>query len=253
MALRLLGRGDIGAVLTRNASVFAFFLGMMTLTTLAEQAKVFDRMAAVATRLAGDSPRRLFVNVFIIGTVISTFLTNDATALILTPIVYALVTSLRLNPLPYVFACTFIADTASMTLPVSNPINMILVQRFSGLALGDFLHYLLLPGMLAIAINMAAFGWIFRDSLRGSFQRLGSADPIPRHEQVAFRWATACLGLVAIAFVSASAIQPGAIGIVAVAGGGALLLATAAQGRLRWRELGTGISWGIFRLSPACF
>ena len=154
--------GDLGAVLRDNLTVYAFFLGMMTLTTLAEGAGVFEQLAGAAAWLARGSPRRLFLNVIVLGTVISTFLTNDATALILTPVVYTLVTGLNLDPLPYVFACTFIADTASMTLPISNPINIILGQRFAGLGLADSLHYLLLPSLAAISINLAIFALIFR-------------------------------------------------------------------------------------------
>jgi arsenical pump membrane protein len=247
LATGLLGRDNIGAVFEQNVSVFEFFLGMMTLTTLAEQSRVFDRMADLAARLAGGSPRRLFVNVLIIGTLISTFLTNDATALILTPVVYALVTKLRLEPLPYVFACTFIADTASMTLPVSNPINMILVQRFNGLSLGDFLHYLFLPGLIAIVINMAAFGWIFRSSLRGSFRRFEYSQPDSPGEQAAFRWSVACLAMVAIAFVGASALRPAVIGIFPFIAGMFLMVrgiehqgATAQLGQLVARFAGHG-------------
>jgi arsenical pump membrane protein len=152
-----------------------------------------------------------------------------------------------------VFACTFIADTASMTLPVSNPINMILVQRFNGLSLGDFLHYLFLPGLIAIVINMAAFGWIFRSSLRGSFRRFEYSQPDSPGEQAAFRWSVACLAMVAIAFVGASALRPAVIGIVAVVGGGALLLVMSVLARLRWRDLGAGISWGIFPFIAGMF
>ncbi|MDB5060113.1 MAG: hypothetical protein JWO59_3585, partial [Chloroflexi bacterium] len=203
--------------------------------------------------LAGGSPRRLFINVFLLGTLISTFLTNDATALILTPIVYAVVTQLRLDPLPYVFACTFIADTASMTLPVSNPINVILVQQLGGLSLVDFLHYLLLPSIAAIAINIGLLTWIFRRSFHGTFAGHELAKERGAGDGIAFNWAVLCLVLVGIAFVVASAVQPGAIGAVAVAGGGALLLATALQGRLRWKELAGGISWGIFPFIAGMF
>ncbi len=245
--------GDLGAVIRDNLTVFAFFLGMMTLTTLAEEAKVFDRMAAGAARLAGGSPRRLFFNVFLLGTLISTFLTNDATALILTPVVYALVTRLRLDPLPYVFACTFIADTASMTLPISNPINIILGQRFRGLALTDFLHYLLLPSLAAIAINIVAFAFIFRRRLTGRFSLQQGERDLDPGDRRAFRTAVIALVTVGIAFVVASELRPSPVGAVALAGGAALLLATRLQGRLQWKRLADGISWSIFPFIAGMF
>lgn len=244
--------GDVEAVIRDNLTVFAFFLGMMAITTLAEQAGVFDRMAAAAARLAYGSPRRLFFNIFLLGTAISTFLTNDATALILTPVVYALVTRLQLDPLPYVFACTFIADTASMTLPISNPINIILGQRFQGLALGDAIHYLLAPSLAAIAINIVAFAWIFRARLGGRFT-LREDDPRSDEQRRAFAVALVVLGVVGLAFVGASAVRPSPIGAVAIAGALALVLATRAQGRLRWKSLAAGISWSIFPFIAGMF
>ncbi len=245
--------GDLGAVLENNLPVFAFFLGMMALTRLAEEALVFDRMAATAAALAHGSSRRLFFNVFLVGVVISTFLTNDATALILTPVVFALVTRLRLDPLPYVFACTFIADTASMTLPVSNPINIILGRQFPELTLGGFLHYVFLPSAAAIAINIALFAFLFRRALGAPFTPPIRAERAEPAAERAFRIAVTVLLLVAVTFVAVSQAHPSWVGVVAMAGAGVLLAATAAQGRLVWRRLAGGISWGIFPFIAGMF
>jgi len=249
----LAGLGDLGVVLSNNLPVFAFFLGMMALTRLAEEALVFDRMASAAARLARGSSRRLLFNVFLLGVIISTFLTNDATALILTPVVYALVTRLRLNPLPFVFACTFIADTASMTLPVSNPINIILSRRFPELTLGGFLHYLLLPSVAAIAINVAVFAFLFRRVLRTPFTPIAPAERSDPGAERAFRVAVVVLLLVAAAFVAVSHAQPSWVGVVAMLGAAVLVIATAVQGRLEWRRLGQGISWGVFPFIAGMF
>ncbi|HEY8287209.1 MAG TPA: ArsB/NhaD family transporter, partial [Chloroflexota bacterium] len=245
--------GDLGSVLAGNLPVFAFFLGMMALTRLAEEGLVFDRMAMAAARLAHGGSRRLFLNVFLLGTVISTFLTNDATALILTPVVYALVTRLRLDPLPFAFACTFIADTASMTLPVSNPINIILGQRFPDLTLGGFLHYILLPSLAAIAINIVAFTFIFRRTLAASFTVPTPTETPSAEAARAFRVAVIVLLLVALAFVAVSLSHSSWVGVVAMIGAGVLLLATALQGRLQWRRLAGGISWGVFPFIAGMF
>ena len=247
------GLGDVGSVLRDNLTVFAFFLGMMTITTLAEEARVFDRMAVAAARLARGSSWRLFFNVFLLGALISTFLTNDATALILTPVVYALVTRLRLDPLPYVFACTFIADTASMTLPISNPINIIISQRFHDLSLAGYLHFLLLPSLAAIAINIAAFAFLFRRRLRDTFGPPRDSDDLDDGDRRAFHVASVVLVMVGIAFVAASLLQPSPVGAVAMAGGAALLVATRLQGRPAWKRLAHNISWGIFPFVTGMF
>ena len=129
LLLGLISPRDALFTLMRDWNTFLFFLGMMALSALAETAGLFDWLGVQAARFAGESAARLFLNVFFLGTFISMVFSNDATALILTPIVYVLVTKLRLPVLPYLFACTFIADSASFLLPVSNPINIIILSH----------------------------------------------------------------------------------------------------------------------------
>src|SRR5579872_4186868 len=159
---------DVVGVLGGEWNVYGFFLGLMTISALADQAGVFDAVAHLAASWASGSARRLYIGIFLVGVVITAFLSNDATALILTPVVYALVTRLRLPVLPFMFACTFIADTASFLLPVSNPINIIVLDALGG-GLGTFLRFLLLPALFCIAGNIAVFAWLFRRDLRLRF------------------------------------------------------------------------------------
>src|SRR5438874_3612634 len=168
LVLGLLSPGVAITTLLRDWITFFFFLGMMSLSTLAEAAGLFDWLAVQAARLSGNSSRRLFFNTFLLGSLISMLLSNDATALILTPIVYSLVTRLRLPVLPYLFACTFIADTASFLLPVSNPINILVTSQFP-LGLLTFLHLLFLPSLLVIGINAGVFYVLYRRQLQGRF------------------------------------------------------------------------------------
>src|SRR6266571_6744378 len=174
---------DAMGVLLSDWNIFLFFLGMMALSALAEAAGLFDWLASQAARLAGGSARRLLLNTFLLGSLISMVLSNDATALILTPIVYSLVTRLRLPVLPFLFACTFIADTASFLLPVSNPINIIVLSTFH-LDLWTFLRLLLLPSLLVISINITAFFLLYRRQLKGRFdaKRLPSATDSIKHK-----------------------------------------------------------------------
>ncbi len=156
LILGLINPGNAISTLLNDWNTFFFFLGIMSLSALAEVAGLFDWLAVQAARLAGNSARRLFLNTFLLGCLISMILSNDATALILTPITYSLVTRLRLPVLPFLFACTFIADTASFLLPVSNPINIILLSKFP-LDLWTFLRLLCLPCLLVISMNIAIF------------------------------------------------------------------------------------------------
>jgi arsenical pump membrane protein len=113
--------------IARGADVYMFLAGMMLLAELARQEGLFGWLAAWAGRMARGSPTRLFALVFGVGTVVTIFLSNDATAVVLTPAVAAVVRAARARePLPYLFICAFIANAASFVLPISNPANLVL-------------------------------------------------------------------------------------------------------------------------------
>src|SRR5437763_8927706 len=166
--------------------------------------------------------------------------------------VYTLVTRLRLPVLPFLFACTFIADTASFLLPVSNPINIIVLTTFH-LDLWTFLRLLFLPGLLVICINIVVFFFLYRQQLKGSFdaKRLPSAAASIKHKNY-FRYTCTTLLLVALAYIIASATQ---FPLSLVALGGALLLLI---GALSWKQItfkaiGGQTSWSIFGFIAGMF
>jgi arsenical pump membrane protein len=245
LLLGLISPADAFSNLCQDWNTFLFFLGMMGLSALAEAAGLFDWLATQAARLAGQSARRLFFNVFVLGSLISMVLSNDATALILTPVVYVLVTKLRLPVLPFLFACTFIADTASFLLPVSNPINIIILSHFP-LDLVTFLRLLFLPSLVVIGLNIGVFFLLYRRELGGKFKlaRLPAPSQTIKHAPY-FRYTCLVLFCVAIAYVLASAAR---FPLSLIAVGGALLLLAGALGwkRTTLRETGKRISWSIF-------
>ena len=245
LILGLISPGDASSTLLRDWNTFLFFLGMMGLSALAEAAGLFDWLAVQAARFAGKSAARLFLNVFLLGALISMVLSNDATALILTPIVYVLVTKLRLPVLPYLFACTFIADSASFLLPVSNPINIIILSRFP-LDLLTFLRLLFLPSLVVIGLNIGIFFLLYRKQLKGTFdiQRLPSAEQAVKHKAY-FRYTCCILVVVATAYVVASAFQfP--LSLIAMGGAALLLIGGLSWKRTSLNQVAGRISWSIF-------
>jgi arsenical pump membrane protein len=252
LLLGLIPIGNAITALSNEWNTFFFFLGMMSLSTLAETAGLFDWLAFQAARLSGRSARRLFFNVFLLGSFITMLFSNDATALILTPIVYTLATRLRLSVLPYLFACTFIADTASFLLPVSNPINIIVTSRFP-LDLFTFLRLLLLPSLVVIGINILIFFIFYRRDLRGTFdlKRLPNSQETIKDLRF-FRYTCSVLALIASAYIIAAATR---VPLSLVAVGGAFLLLL---GALYWKQttlpdVGKQISWQIFGFIAGMF
>ena len=96
-----------------GVDVYLFLIGMMLLAELARREGLFDWLAAVAVDHARGSPQRLFTLIYVVGVLVTVFLSNDATAVVLTPAVYAAARSAGAEPLPYLFICAFIANAAS--------------------------------------------------------------------------------------------------------------------------------------------
>lgn len=155
-----------GAVL-KGSDVYLFLIGMMLLSEAAREQGVFDWVANLAAARANGSATRLFTLVFLTGVAVTTFLSNDATAVVLTPAVYAVARQAEVKPLPLLFACALVANAASFVLPISNPANLVLYA--SDLPrLGAWLGAFALPSVLALVATYAGLRFLFRDALSGT-------------------------------------------------------------------------------------
>ncbi len=104
-----------GQAVLKGVDVYLFLTGMMILSELAREKGVFDWIAGLAARHAGGSPRRLFLLIYAAGIAVTAFLSNDATAVVLTPAVLTIVQRLKVEPRPHLLACAFIANAASFS------------------------------------------------------------------------------------------------------------------------------------------
>jgi len=167
--LVLLGLLSIPDALTgveKGTDVYLFLTGMMLLAELARQEGLFDWLAAKAAGLAKGSATRLFTLVFCVGTVVTAFLSNDATAVVLTPAVAAMVKAADAKePLPYLFICAFIANAASFVLPISNPANLVIYGSHMPPLL-QWLPRYALPSALSILATYVVLRWTQRERLR---------------------------------------------------------------------------------------
>jgi arsenical pump membrane protein len=169
LLFRLLPLRAAWSAVRSGADVYLFLAGMMLLAELARNHGVFDWLAAEAMGHARGSQARLLVLVYGIGIVVTALLSNDATAVLLTPAVLAVVRRAKASPLPYLFACAFIANAASFLLPISNPANLVV---FDGQlpALGAWLRIFLLPSVAAIGITFLVLWWHSRRDLIAPIQ-----------------------------------------------------------------------------------
>jgi arsenical pump membrane protein len=156
VALGLLSWRQALTGVLKGTDVYLFLTGMMLLAELAREQGLFDWLAAKAARAARGSPTRLFALVFGVGTLVTAFLSNDATAVVLTPAVAAVVRAADAKqPLPYLLICAFVANAASFVLPISNPANLVLYGSQMPPLL-DWLPLYGLPSVLAVLATYVA-------------------------------------------------------------------------------------------------
>jgi arsenical pump membrane protein len=182
---------DVGAGLRDTASVMAFLMAMTLLAGLADTAGVFRWAAGWTLLTARGRGWLLFVNVYLLGALVTLLLSLDVTAVVLTPLVCAIVVRLRVDARPFILACAFVANTASLALPVSNLTN-IMVYELLGVRFWDFLRYLALPNIAALAVNLGLFLCLFWGRLPGRLD----VTALGRHGLPAagfFRWSLGTL------------------------------------------------------------
>lgn len=164
LGFSLISWPDALAAIRDGTDVYLFLTGMLLLAELARREGLFAWTAALATRSAGGSPRRLFLLIYTVGTVVTVFLSNDATAVVLTPAVYAATKDAGAPPLPYLFVCAFIANAASFVLPISNPANLV-VYGAAMPPLGRWLAQFAPASAAAILVTYAALRFTQRARL----------------------------------------------------------------------------------------
>jgi arsenical pump membrane protein len=144
--------------------VIGFLAAILVLAHLCDDDGLFQACGGWMARAGAGRPRRLLAQVFVIASVTTAVLSLDATVVLLTPVVFATAARLDVRARPQVYACTHLANSASLLLPVSNLTNL-LAFAASGLAFGRFAALMALPWLAAIGVEYAVFGRFFAADL----------------------------------------------------------------------------------------
>jgi arsenical pump membrane protein len=248
VALGLMSIPDALAGIAKGRDVYLFLFGMMLLAEIAREEGLLDWLAAVATGHAGGSPHRLFLLTYGVGTLVTIFLSNDATAVVLTPAVAAAVKAAKAKePLPYLLICAFIANAASFVLPISNPANLVIY----GSRMPPLLQWLpayLLPSLVAIVATYL----LLRFTQRGALKQ-GIAKEVPQPALTA-AGKMAAVGIVATAvmLLAASALDI-QLGLPTAIAGSLTAIAVQICERKWPGSIVKDISWGVLPLVAGLF
>lgn len=251
LALVLLGLLPLADALNgvrKGLDVYLFLIGMMLTAELARREGLFNYLAAFAVEHARGSPQRLFLLVYGVGILVTVLLSNDATAIVLTPAVYAATCAAGARPLPYLFACALIANAASFVLPISNPANLVVFgERMPHLL--EWLRQFTLPSIAAIVATYLVLRLTQARALAGD--RIERSVPKPR---LGHGGKLTALGIAAIGVVlltaSALDIRLGLPTFLCglVTSGAVLALSRQSP----WPIIG-GVSWGVLPLVAGLF
>ncbi|WP_241796880.1 SLC13 family permease [Microbacterium sp. C5A9] len=166
----LLPRADAGDLGARIAPVLGFVVAITVVAELARDAAVFDVVAQRLARWGRGRVVLLWASVVLLAVVSTVFLSLDTTAVIVTPVVVVLAQSVGLPPLPFALVTVWLANTASLALPVSNLTNLLAAR-----AIGDdpfsFLALSWAPTLVGVLVPVAILTVVHRRTLFGAYTR----------------------------------------------------------------------------------
>jgi arsenical pump membrane protein len=236
-----------GAAIAKGADVYLFLTGMMLLSEVARREGLFDWLAGHAVRWARGSRARLFALVYAIGVVVTAFMSNDATAVVLTPAVFAACRKAEADPLPALFACALVANAASFVLPISNPANLVL---YGGAMppLGAWLRAFALPSLLAIGATFVMLRLVMRARLAGPCR--AEAEDAPLGAGAGIALAGIVVAAMLLLVVSALDVELGLP--TAIAGFATVAIVLLRDPAGGWSAI-RGVSWSVLPLVAGLF
>lgn len=159
--------GDIPVVWQIVWNATATFIAVIIISLLLDESGFFEWVALHVARWGNGRGRLLFTWIVLLGAMVSALFANDGAALILTPIVIAMLLALgfsRAATLAFVMAAGFIADTASLPLIVSNLVNIVSADFFK-LGFSEYAAVMVPVNLVAITITLVMLHLFFRKDI----------------------------------------------------------------------------------------
>jgi len=213
------------------------FVALIIISLLLDEAGFFGWAAQHVARLGRGQGKRLFPLIVLLGALISAFFANDGAALLLTPIVIALLLRLQISPsaaLAFIIATGFIADTASLPLIISNLVNIVSANYFD-IGFGRYAAVMVPVNVVSIAATLGVLWFAFRRQIPPHYELAQLQTPQAAIiDPLVFRAAFPLLIVLLLAYFATEQL---AIPIAALTGSAALILMAIAG---RWWRGGQG-------------
>lgn len=215
-----------------DLNVIFLLTGMMVIANVTAKTGIFQWIAVEAVRRAQGKPYRLLVATSVVTAVLSAFLDNVTTVVLLTPVTFFVASRLRISPVPFLISQVIASNIGGTATLIGDPPNIVIGSRF-GKDFGDFVYNLTPTVLVSLAAYLAFARWLFRKDLAAATSGL-EPDDIRRlvteerriEDPHLMRLSGAVLGLTIVGFLLA---RPLGIGGATVAIAGAVVLMIAAR------------------------
>ena len=211
---------DLANLVERVAPILVFLVAITLVAEICDLSGLFDVLAHRAARTARGRVVLLWLLLVALAVACTVLLSLDTTAVLLTPVAIAVARQVGAPPLPFAMTTLWLANTASLLLPVSNLTNLLALHPFAALGVGTLGYIKLMapPAVVAILVTVAVLWYLHRRDLRGTYETPPAAEP---HDLVLVQIAAGVCALLAPAFVLG--VQPA---LASVPAAGILVAAT---------------------------
>ena len=230
-------------------------VGIILISLVLDEIGFFEWAALHVARASRGNGRRMFVYVVLLGAGVAIFFANDGAVLILTPIVLSMVRALKLDErfvLPFIMACGFISDTASLPFTVSNLVNIV-SSDFFHVGFAEYTGRMIVPTLVSVAASLSVLYLYYRKSIPADFEAAqlpAPADAIKNPKLFKVAWV-----ILAVLFFAYFSSGLTGIPVSAISGTAAAILLLLAHrgGGVDTRKLIKGAPWSIVVFSVGMY